>query len=114
MLLASLTAQSAVRSVPRLACRRFSAATQRDDEPTLTLFSRKYCGLCDHARENILLLKDHYKFVLDIEDIDLAKNKHWKEKYNYEVPVLHINGKPAMMNAVPIDTLEEILKALKE
>ncbi|KAJ3239463.1 hypothetical protein HDU81_005906 [Chytriomyces hyalinus] len=87
-------------------------STNSSQHIELTLYSRKFCGLCDHARDNILSLQPEYKFNFSVKDIDAKENKEWKEKYNYEVPVLHINDKPAFMNAVPVEDLANILSHL--
>ncbi|KAI9341498.1 hypothetical protein BDR26DRAFT_860525 [Obelidium mucronatum] len=101
----------------RLNYRGFSSTKsvlKTNEGPLLTLYTRKYCGLCEDARDNILSLRHEFKFQFETEDIDSPTNKQWKEQYNYEVPVLHINEKPAFMNAVPIEALSEILKVLAQ
>ncbi|KAJ3409606.1 hypothetical protein HDU80_011232 [Chytriomyces hyalinus] len=98
-----------IRSVFLFARQMSTNSSQRID---LTLYSRKFCGLCDHARDNILSLQSDYQFNFAVKDIDAKENKEWKEKYNYEVPVLHINDKPAFMNAVPVEDLANILSQL--
>ncbi|KAJ3390283.1 hypothetical protein HDU84_007664 [Entophlyctis sp. JEL0112] len=67
----------------------FSTGSPR---PRLTLYSRKYCGLCDEARDQVLSLKPSYQFDFEVLDIDSAENKEWKELYNYEMPTYKQSG----------------------
>ncbi|KAJ9240585.1 hypothetical protein DTO169E5_3917 [Paecilomyces variotii] len=56
----------------------------------LTLFTRAGCGLCDTAKHNVskfLAQKPlHYSEV----DIMEPGNKAWKDVYEFDVPVLHV------------------------
>ncbi|KAI8613217.1 hypothetical protein BC830DRAFT_1170438 [Chytriomyces sp. MP71] len=139
LLLLSRAACAAPSRLPSAATRRQCSSTGAAPPPRparLTLYARKYCGLCDHARqassaslsarslpcltqlspnrENIESLSDEFTFTLESVDIDAPANKNWKVKYNHEVPVLHINGKPAFMNSVPVEKLAEILDVLSK
>ncbi|KAK9454819.1 hypothetical protein V1511DRAFT_369972 [Dipodascopsis uninucleata] len=58
--------------------------------PSLTLFSRSPCGLCDKAKESILRASKsvpsfHYTEI----DIVKQENQEWFDSYAYDVPVIH-------------------------
>lgn len=57
---------------------------------TLTLFTRKHCGLCDEAKVVVNELKAQYQFKSFEIDIDEPRNKKWYDLYMFDVPVLHI------------------------
>lgn len=47
---------------------------------------------------------------LKLVHIDQEKNKGWFEKYQYDVPVIHLNGKFLMKHKVFAAALDEALK----
>ncbi|RDD36561.1 Glutaredoxin-like protein C5orf63-like protein [Trichoplax sp. H2] len=59
--------------------------------PKITLFTKKDCPLCEEAKEVIL----QYRNKIDYEEVDILcpGNKEWFDLYQFEIPVLHINGK---------------------
>ncbi|TPX70693.1 hypothetical protein SpCBS45565_g01580 [Spizellomyces sp. 'palustris'] len=61
--------------------------------PTLTLFTKQYCGLCESAKETILRVQQKVPFVLTEVDIEQPANKEWLRKYMFDVPVLHAGDK---------------------
>lgn len=64
----------------------------------LTLFTRAGCGLCDTAKHTVVQLQKRRPFEYVEKDIMEPTNKAWKDVYDYDVPVLHIqsvnNGLP--------------------
>lgn len=64
----------------------------------LTLFTRAGCGLCDTAKHTVTQLQKRRPFEYVEKDIMDAKNKQWKDVYEFDVPVLHAqsvkNGLP--------------------
>lgn len=64
----------------------------------LTLFTRAGCGLCDTAKHTVVQLQKRRPFEYVEQDIGEPKNKAWKDVYDYDVPVLHVqsvnNGLP--------------------
>ena len=53
------------------------------------------------------------QFQYEEEYIDMPENKEWFEKYKYDIPVIHLNGKLLMMHRVDRDKLRTALDALK-
>lgn len=64
----------------------------------LTLFTRAGCGLCDIAKHAVVQLQKRRPFDYVERDIMESGNKPWKDVYEFDVPVLHVqsvrNGQP--------------------
>lgn len=56
---------------------------------SVTLYTRKGCHLCDDAKQ---VLRDA---GLTIEEVDIDQDPQLQARYNYEVPVVFLNGKKA-------------------
>ncbi|KMU78874.1 hypothetical protein CISG_07391 [Coccidioides immitis RMSCC 3703] len=56
----------------------------------LTLFTRVNCSLCDVVKHTLNQVQTARLF--DYSEVDVLKNKEWKQAYQYEVPVLHIRS----------------------
>ncbi|KAF2722791.1 hypothetical protein K431DRAFT_211313, partial [Polychaeton citri CBS 116435] len=57
----------------------------------LTLFTRDNCSLCDDAWHNLSKVWDRRPFEFDKIDVMAAGNKKWKELYEFDTPVVHID-----------------------
>ncbi|XP_064499387.1 glutaredoxin-like protein C5orf63 homolog isoform X2 [Pseudopipra pipra] len=53
------------------------------------------------------------KFILQEVDITLPENSAWNDKYKYDIPVFHLNGKFLMKHRVDIKKFEDQLKKLE-
>jgi glutaredoxin len=56
----------------------------------LTMYSRVGCHLCDVMKEQIDALAPRYSFTLEVVDID--RDPELKKKYDWDVPVLLVDG----------------------
>jgi hypothetical protein len=81
--------------------------------PRIQLFGKKYCGLCDEAEHQLLKLDSVIRFQLEKIDINKPENKTWL-RYQYDIPVLHLNGKPVMKHVVDIHRLQELIREQSE
>lgn len=54
--------------------------------PTLTLYTRVGCHLCDEMKQELALFQQQYDFSLNIVDIDA--DSYLKLRYGERVPVL--------------------------
>ena len=61
-----------------------------DTKPTLVLYTRHGCHLCDDAKEIILELQQECEFEFIERDID--DNDDWTERYGLMIPVVEIDG----------------------
>ncbi|XP_021236907.1 glutaredoxin-like protein C5orf63 homolog [Numida meleagris] len=80
-------------------------------KPVLTLFTKKPCPLCDEAKEVLEPYKE--RFILQEVDITLPENSTWYNKYKYDIPVFHLNGKFLMKHQVDIQKFEDQLTKLE-
>ncbi|XP_045897787.1 glutaredoxin-like protein C5orf63 homolog isoform X1 [Micropterus dolomieu] len=85
-------------------CRLFSA----DSLPTLTLFTKDPCPLCDEAKD--VLDPFRHRFVLQQVDISLPENRHWADRYRWDIPVFHLNGQFVMKHRVDVVLLDKLLQ----
>ncbi|XP_008294910.1 glutaredoxin-like protein C5orf63 homolog [Stegastes partitus] len=79
--------------------------------PTLTLFTKSPCPLCDEAKEVLQPFK--HRFVLQQVDISLPENKLWWDKYKWDIPVFHLNGQFAMKHRVDMVLLDKLLQDIE-
>ncbi|KAK5917534.1 hypothetical protein CgunFtcFv8_012417 [Champsocephalus gunnari] len=76
--------------------------------PTLTLFTKDPCPLCDEAKEQLEPLG--HRFVLQQVDISLPQNAVWRQRYALDIPVFHLNGRFAMKHRVDLQLLDSLLR----
>ncbi|NXT53304.1 YD286 protein, partial [Pluvianellus socialis] len=81
------------------------------NKPVLTLFTKKPCPLCDEAKE--VLEPYEKRFILQEVDITLPENSVWYDKYKYDIPVFHLNGKFLMKHRVDIQKFKDELMKLE-
>ncbi|RJE23839.1 glutaredoxin domain-containing protein [Aspergillus sclerotialis] len=58
----------------------------------VTLFTRVGCGLCDTAKHTVTQLNKRKPFDYSELDIMIPENKPWKDVYEFDVPVLHVQS----------------------
>ena len=77
--------------------------------PTLTLYTKDQCSLCDVAKE---VLQPHWHlFNFEEVDIEAEGNEKWWDLYCYDIPVFHLSGKFLMKHRVNTSLL---LRKIKE
>ncbi|NWZ67901.1 YD286 protein, partial [Acrocephalus arundinaceus] len=64
--------------------------------------------LCDEAKEVLEPYKR--RFILQEVDITLLENSAWYDKYKYDIPLFHLNGKFLMKHQVDIPKFEDRLR----
>ncbi|XP_013367812.1 PREDICTED: glutaredoxin-like protein C5orf63 homolog isoform X3 [Chinchilla lanigera] len=94
----------------RLFLRNLSAS--KTTLPVLTLFTKDPCPLCDEAKELLKPYKN--RFVLQEVDITLPENSAWYKRYQFDIPVFHLNGQFLMKHRVNISKLEKQLLKLEQ
>uniref|UniRef100_A0A8C6NMS0 Glutaredoxin-like protein n=1 Tax=Nothobranchius furzeri TaxID=105023 RepID=A0A8C6NMS0_NOTFU len=99
-----LVLRSSCRHPPLQLLRWFSSKML----PTLTLFTKDPCPLCDEAKE--LLQPFKHRFVLQLVDISLPENRLWFDRYKWDIPVFHLNGQFVMKHKVDITLLNRVLR----
>jgi len=58
--------------------------------PTVILYAKAGCHLCDEAREYLEDLAVSYAFTLD--EIDIRRDETLFERYRYRIPVVTVDG----------------------
>ncbi|DAA72750.1 hypothetical protein H112_00866 [Trichophyton rubrum D6] len=56
----------------------------------LTLYSRLNCGLCETAKLTLNNLRQRKTFEYAEIDVMAPGNQQWKDMYEFDVPVLHV------------------------
>lgn len=59
-------------------------------KPTLTMYTKDNCSLCDVLADQLAPFRD--RIIFEKVDITREENKNYFDKYRYDIPVLHING----------------------
>uniref|UniRef100_A0A672I752 Glutaredoxin-like protein n=1 Tax=Salarias fasciatus TaxID=181472 RepID=A0A672I752_SALFA len=76
--------------------------------PTLTLFTKDPCPLCDEAKE--LLEPFKHRVSPTQVDISLPENQQWFVRYRWDIPVFHLNGRFVMKHRVDVVLLDKLLR----
>ncbi|RUS80022.1 hypothetical protein EGW08_012192 [Elysia chlorotica] len=80
--------------------------------PLLMLFTKDPCPLCDEALKKLEPFLN--QVTLEKVDITASGNELLWEKYRYDIPVFHFNGKYLMKHRADVDlftkTLEDYFK----
>ncbi|GMK59573.1 hypothetical protein CspeluHIS016_0801790 [Cutaneotrichosporon spelunceum] len=85
--------------------------------PRLTLFTGgKECGLCEVAKTNLVAIRHTHPFDIKVWNIREpptdAKEEEahkWRRAYQYEIPVLHVDGERALKNNITQEDLRRVL-----
>jgi hypothetical protein len=77
--------------------------------PSVVLYTRVGCHLCDVARERIETVRARVPFELRVVDVDGSDDLI--RDYGYRVPVVEIDGDPVFEIEVAEGDLEALLRA---
>ncbi|ETI22399.1 hypothetical protein G647_06474 [Cladophialophora carrionii CBS 160.54] len=93
----------------------------------LTLFTRANCGLCDVAKSRIVEFNKKQSEPVRYSEVDIMEQgqQKWKDAYDFDVPVLHIDriletgkdfqpGLDAACKLMHRFTVEEVQKAVRQ
>ena len=112
----SLSLRSMPPVVLRAGCTPFSTGlskgSDRSAKPTLVLYTKDVCPLCDEALEAL----QPYRRRVSLEEVDITNegNEGWYDKYVYEIPVFHLEGEFLCKNRLDVKKLEDRLRRLEE
>lgn len=73
------------------------------NKPTLTLYTKYPCPLCDELVQELEPYMEQFHF----EKVDITKpqNREYLKMYRYDIPVLHLNGEFLCMHRLDKDLL---------
>lgn len=66
--------------------------SEESDAPSVHLFTKEGCTLCDKVKEVLLEIRESHPHSLEQVDITDKGNKALFDRYKYDIPVLHMNG----------------------
>ncbi len=69
----------------------------------IELYYKTNCPLCVEVKEEIAKAKT--VFALEVVEINIEENPEFYEKYKFEIPVIHINGRKAFKYRLEYDRL---------
>ena len=64
--------------------------------PAVTMFTRERCHLCDEAHEALERVRKAHPFALTVVDLDREAPEDKRAAYDWEVPVVELDGKKVM------------------
>jgi glutaredoxin len=77
-------------------------------KPTLILYTRKDCCLCEEMKAVVRPVAESFRFTL--EEVDVDNSAELQERYGDEVPVLLVNGRKAFKYRATAKELENRLR----
>ncbi len=81
--------------------------------PTLVLYSKEDCGLCDEAKEALRPICA--RFGVRLEEMDITQNPELLARFGEEIPVGFLNGEKVFKYRVESGRLRRLLnKAVRE
>jgi hypothetical protein len=77
-------------------------------KPTLILYTRKDCCLCEEMKAVVRPVAERFNFTL--RELDVDSSAELQETYGNEVPVLSVNGRKAFKYRVTAKELQNRLR----
>lgn len=78
----------------------------------ITLLTKPQCPLCEYAEEILLSLTDEVAF--DLECIDITSDKRLHRKYQYDIPVVLMDGKFVAKHRLNRKEIFQLIKAYQK
>jgi len=77
---------------------------------TLTFFTRERCHLCDVALAAVEHVRTTLPFTLEIIDLDTEAPAEKRAAYDWDVPVIEIDGRKIMKHRIDEARLRRLLE----
>jgi glutaredoxin len=77
---------------------------------TVTFYTRDNCHLCDVALEAVLRVQSRVPFELVVLDLDREASEEKKTAYDWDIPVIEIDGRKMMKHRVDEARLSRLLE----
>ncbi|MFO0762959.1 MAG: glutaredoxin family protein [Byssovorax sp.] len=77
----------------------------------VTIYSRERCHLCDEAHEALLRVQKDHPFDLAVIDLDREAPEDKRKAYDWEVPVVELDGRKVMKYRVDEARLARLLSS---
>lgn len=75
----------------------------------IEIYSKKECHLCDEAKEKLREFAS--RFPLEIFEIDIEKDPEIFAKYQYEIPVVFLEGRKLFKFRIDDRKLEKAIRS---
>ena len=75
----------------------------------LLFYTREDCHLCVEALRVLVQMRDRYGFALEVVDLDREAPPDKRVAYDWEVPVVELDGRKIMKYRVDEARLERLL-----
>lgn len=79
-----------------------------DAKAHVVIYSRPSCHLCDEAKQSIKAAGVHDEYTLD--EINIESDPELLKRYQYDIPVITINGVEAFRHRLTSDAFRERLR----
>jgi len=79
------------------------------EAPTLTIYSKPGCHLCDDIKQLVIRLSQ--SMPLRLEEIDISQDPELEARYGLEIPVLMVDGRKAAKYRISDGELRRLLEA---
>jgi glutaredoxin len=76
---------------------------------TLTFFTRDGCHLCEEALAALLRIRHTQPFTLDVVDLDRDASPEKRAAYDWEIPVVELDGSKVMHGRIDEVRLARLL-----
>jgi glutaredoxin len=80
--------------------------------PVVTLFTKEGCSLCDKVKDVLVIVREENPHSLLQKDI--TDDSDLYERYKYDIPVLHLDGKYWTKHRLAIDEARNALTQAQE
>lgn len=77
---------------------------------TVTFYTRDNCHLCHEALDAVLRVRSTAPFELVVVDLDREASEEKKTAYDWDIPVIEINGRKMMKHRVDEARLSRLLE----
>ena len=84
------------------------------DQPTVKLFTKAGCTLCDVAKEVLVRAAKEQPHTLVAVDITDEVHADWWARYKYDIPVLHVDDVYWAKHRISLEESLEALLAARE
>ncbi len=80
--------------------------------PTVTLYTKEPCPLCDVVKDQLSAMQATYPHKL--QEIDITQDHALYARYRFIIPVLDINGRVLQAPITQLDLIDALQKANKK
>lgn len=95
-----------------MSCCVLSFGRQDDPMPTITLYAKAGCHLCDEAREFLENAAADHDF--ELVEIDIRRDPDLFERYRYRIPVITVDGVERLEGRIGEDEVWALFQDAKE